>query len=384
MRRLYRNLALGLLACFMLLGAAGTAAADTPVHVVQPGETLFRIALNYGITVDALRAANGIVGNTIYVGQTLIIPDGSAPVANPAPAPSGGNVTYVVQRGDTLFTIGLQFGLTWDVIAAANNIAGTQIYAGQTLIIPVGGSAPAPTQPAATEPPATDIPTSTAIAPTQPAATDVPPANTAVPTVPPAPTAPPAGTSQTIHIVQPGETLFTIGLQYNVSWVAIAQVNKLVGTTIYAGQQLIIPPAGTQPDPNVDPTAGLNVPPPPAVNATGKRFLVVLSQQRLYAYDGDKMVRTTLISSGVAAYPTVVGTFYIYARYTSTEMVGPGYDLPNVPFTQYFYQGYGLHGTYWHHNFGTPMSHGCINMPTPEAEWAFNWATYGTPVIVEY
>jgi len=384
MRRLYRNLALGLLACFMLLGAAGTAAADTPVHVVQPGETLFRIALNYGITVDALRAANGIVGNTIYVGQTLIIPDGSAPVANPTPAPSGGSVTYVVQRGDTLFTIGLQFGLTWDVIAAANNIAGTQIYAGQTLIIPVGGSVPAPTQPAAPPPPATDIPTSTAIAATQPAATDVPPANTAVPTVPPAPTAPPSGTGQTIHIVQPGETLFTIGLQYNVSWVAIAQANKLVGTTIYAGQQLIIPPAGTQPDPNVDPTAGLNVPPPPAVNATGKRFLVVLSQQRLYAYDGDKMVRTTLISSGVAAYPTVVGTFYIYARYTATEMIGPGYDLPNVPFTQYFYQGYGLHGTYWHHNFGTPMSHGCINMPTPEAEWAFNWATYGTPVIVEY
>ena len=63
-------------------------------------------------------------------------------------------------------------------------------------------------------------------------------------------------------------------------------------------------------------------------------------------------------------------------------MIGPGYDLPNVPYTQYFYKGYGLHGTYWHHNFGTPMSHGCINMPTDQAEWAFNWATYGTPVIV--
>lgn len=47
-------------------------------------------------------------------------------------------------------------------------------------------------------------------------------------------------------------------------------------------------------------------------------------------------------------------------------MTGPGYDLPNVPYTMYFYQGYGLHGTYWHNNFGTPMSHGCVNMPTPE------------------
>jgi lipoprotein-anchoring transpeptidase ErfK/SrfK len=49
----------------------------------------------------------------------------------------------------------------------------------------------------------------------------------------------------------------------------------------------------------------------------------------------------------------------------------------------YFYQGYALHGTYWHNNFGTPMSHGCVNMPTPEAEWAFNWASIGTPVIVQ-
>jgi lipoprotein-anchoring transpeptidase ErfK/SrfK len=48
----------------------------------------------------------------------------------------------------------------------------------------------------------------------------------------------------------------------------------------------------------------------------------------------------------------------------------------------YFYKGYGLHGTYWHHNFGHPMSHGCVNMPTDEAEWAFNWSTYGTPVVV--
>ena len=183
--------------------------------------------------------------------------------------------------------------------------------------------------------------------------------------------------------MQRGETLALIGQQYGVSWVAIQQVNKLVGTTIYPGQQLIIPPAGTVPDPVPGNTgAGLNVPPPPAENANGKRFLIVLSQQRLYAYEGDQMVRTTLISSGVAAYPTVLGTFHIYARYVSTEMIGPGYDLPNVPYTQYFYQGYGLHGTYWHHNFGTPMSHGCINMPTPEAEWAFSWATYGTPVIV--
>ncbi|MBZ5574334.1 MAG: L,D-transpeptidase, partial [Acidobacteriia bacterium] len=44
---------------------------------------------------------------------------------------------------------------------------------------------------------------------------------------------------------------------------------------------------------------------------------------------------------------------------TDSPGFGPALPLPNVPYTQYFYQGYGLHGTYWHHNFGTPMSHGC-------------------------
>jgi len=366
MRRVYRNLALGLTALLLLLSAAGTATADSgTVHVVQPGETLFRIALNYGVSMDAIRAANGFTGDTIYSGQTLIIPDGSAPAANPPPPPASGSVFHIVQRGETLFTIGLQYGITWDKIAAANGIVGNTIFAGQQLVIPLGGSADAP--PPVTVPTSTPFPQVTP----PPAATDLPPA------------APPPDSGTTIHIVQRGESLFMIGAQYGVSWVAIQQINKLVGTTIYAGQQLIIPAPGTVPDPVPDNTGtGLNVPPPPAANAGGKRFLVVLSQQRLYAYDGDQMVRTTLISSGIAAHPTVLGTYHIYARYVSTEMIGPGYDLPNVPYTQYFYEGYGLHGTYWHHNFGTPMSHGCINMPTDEAEWAFNWATFGTPVIV--
>ena len=96
-----------------------------------------------------------------------------------------------------------------------------------------------------------------------------------------------------------------------------------------------------------------------------------------------RVARSTLVSTGRWPTPTVLGTYSIYARYASTRMVGPGYDLANVPYTQYFYKGYGLHGTYWHNNFGTPMSHGCVNMPTPEAEWAFNWASIGTPVIVQ-
>jgi lipoprotein-anchoring transpeptidase ErfK/SrfK len=65
-------------------------------------------------------------------------------------------------------------------------------------------------------------------------------------------------------------------------------------------------------------------------------------------------------------------------------MVGPGYDLPNVPYVMYFYQGYGLHGTYWHHNFGHPMSHGCVNFKTEDAGWLYNWASVGTLVNIHY
>jgi lipoprotein-anchoring transpeptidase ErfK/SrfK len=50
----------------------------------------------------------------------------------------------------------------------------------------------------------------------------------------------------------------------------------------------------------------------------------------------------------------------------------------------YFYRGYGIHGTYWHSNFGHPMSHGCINLPTEEAEWLFHWASVGTLVNIHW
>ena len=111
---------------------------------------------------------------------------------------------------------------------------------------------------------------------------------------------------------------------------------------------------------------------------------VDLSQQMLYAYEGDTIVASFLVSTGVAAFPTVVGQFHVYLKFEYTDMAGPGYYLPDVPYTMYFYRGYGIHGTYWHSNFGTPMSHGCVNMYTPDAEWLFYWAPMGTLVNVHY
>ena len=109
---------------------------------------------------------------------------------------------------------------------------------------------------------------------------------------------------------------------------------------------------------------------------------VDLSDQMVYAYEGELIVNSFLASTGTWQHPTVTGQFHIYVKYLYTDMEGPGYYLPDVPYTMYFYDGYGLHGTYWHSNFGTPMSHGCINLATPDAEWLYYFADVGTLVNI--
>lgn len=117
----------------------------------------------------------------------------------------------------------------------------------------------------------------------------------------------------------------------------------------------------------------------------GERWIDVdLTNQMVYAYEGNAMVNSFLVSTGTWEHPTVTGQYHVWIKLRYTEMIGPGYDLPNVPYTMYFYKGYGLHGTYWHSNFGTPMSHGCVNLSIPDAEWLYNWASVGTLVNVHY
>jgi len=117
----------------------------------------------------------------------------------------------------------------------------------------------------------------------------------------------------------------------------------------------------------------------------GEKWIDVnLSEQMLYAYEGDTIVGAFLVSTGLPDTPTVTGQYNVYVKLPSTRMTGPGYDLPNVPYTMYFYKGYGIHGTYWHSNFGSPMSHGCVNMETGEAGWLYDWAYVGILVNVHY
>jgi len=109
-----------------------------------------------------------------------------------------------------------------------------------------------------------------------------------------------------------------------------------------------------------------------------------ISTQTLSAYQGKNLIGSFIVSTGIWQYPTVAGQYRIYVKYRYADMSGPGYYLPDVPYVMYYYKGYGIHGTYWHHNFGTPMSHGCINMRTEDAGWLFNWASIGTLVNIHY
>lgn len=128
-----------------------------------------------------------------------------------------------------------------------------------------------------------------------------------------------------------------------------------------------------------------NTPAPvvPPVTGSNERWIdIVISEQRLYAYEGDTVVRSFLVSTGKPNTPTVLGTYAVWIKLRYTDMSGPGYYLKDVPYTMYFYKGYGIHGTYWHSNFGTPMSHGCVNMVTEEAGWLYNWSHVGIVVNV--
>lgn len=177
----------------------------------------------------------------------------------------------------------------------------------------------------------------------------------------------------TTHVVETGQELGLIAKEYGVSVEDIAQANNITNPDLlYVGQELVIPAAGEYIPENI----------PAAPLATGKAIVVSVDQQRIYAYQDGQMIHTHLTSTGLPDTPTVYGDYKIYVKYQATDMSGPGYYLPQVPYTMYFYQGYAIHGSYWHNSFGRPMSHGCVNLPVEEAEWFFDWAEVGTLVRV--
>jgi hypothetical protein len=129
----------------------------------------------------------------------------------------------------------------------------------------------------------------------------------------------------------------------------------------------------------------------PAWGKAGERWLDVnVTKQTLVAYDGEKPVFATLVSTGEAGLDdherttaTKRGIFRIHTKHVSATMssseVGEEFELRDVPYVQYFEEGYALHGAYWHDRFGTPKSHGCINLSPEDARRIFYFTEPSLP-----
>lgn len=205
------------------------------VHVVQLGETLTGIAARYGVSAEAIAAANGIFNwNYIFAGQALTIPGTFRPPAPGHGGPPHAGGYHVVRLGETLYGIAWQYGTSVSAILAANDILNPDyIYAGQRLVIPGLGSPPSPGHGR-----------------------------------PPPYEAPPTGCGRT-YIVKPGDTLSGIAAWHGTTSYALAAANAIAYPyIIYPGQGLHIPchghrPPGHKPDgrPRPKPTARPNLQP---------------------------------------------------------------------------------------------------------------------------
>ena len=333
----------------------GVSAQDS-IHIVQPGENLYRISLSYGVSMDAIAQANNISNQAhIFSGQELTIPDLTAAVETDLFATEPTH--HIVQPGETLASIANLYGLTTEQLAQINNIANPdRILRGETLTVF--------TTPVTESTEAVEVAEAEAVEPVEEA-----------------PASPPNGIP---YVVQPGEHLAEIAQRYGITWPAIVQANNITDPNrVEAGQTIIIPEAGAIGDLGIVSPLAPRVEAPAATIATGKQIIVDISDSMIFAYEDGRLIHHVLVSTGLPATPTIKGEFTVQRKYEAQLMSGPGYYLPNVQWIMYFYGGYAIHGTYWHNNFGQPMSHGCVNLPNDEALWFYDWAPVGTPVLVQ-
>jgi len=339
---------LGLALAFLLTFAPGIARAQSvgQTHVVRPGENLFRIALRYGVSVQALASINGIANPTmIYVGQTLVIPAYGKPAD--APQPTGTPVPPTSTPTPE-----------------------------PTATIIETGSLPQPT--------ATITDTSTL---SQPAATVTEASTAALPTSTPAP---PTGTPKpppTIHVVAAGENLYRIALRYGLTTGQLAAANGIANYgRVYVGQVLRIPVPGQ----------AIAAPAPRAPSApvaySAKKVVVSISRQHLWAYTGDQVVFSFVASTGLSSSPTAPGSYRVLDKipnaYAST------WNLQMPYWLGIYYVGRienGIHALpilasgqkLWAGLLGRPASFGCVILDTASSKQLYDWVDVGTPVIIQ-
>ena len=263
---------------------------------------------------------------------------------------AGGYQPYTVQPGDTLLLLAAERGVSLSRPVSISEFSSAEWRkAGQELLAP---RAPA-SQP---EHPVSAL---------QPA--------------PPVAGMQPGRNYPAVHMVQAGELLSDIAQGYGVNPAAMARLNNLQNNSILeSGQALRIPSANA-----LELLEGIERRLDRARYPTRtERWVEVdLNEQMAIAYEGATPVKAFVISSGVSDTPTVTGTFRIWSKVAMQDMrggnrsAGADYHLKDVRNVQYFYKNYAFHGAYWHSNFGTPMSRGCINMTDEDAEWLFDWAS---------
>lgn len=227
-RLLHRSVSLAALLIF-LSGVAGPRLASaqdgsqaspvggTTIHVVQRGETLFRIAMRYGTTVEAIAAANGISDpRYISVGQRLLIPNARLDVDVP-----GAPITHSVAPGDTLRTLAAVYQTTAEGIAAANSITNpARLFIGQELTINQGTAGNADT----------------------------------------------AAQPRSLYRVQPGDNVLRIALRLGVPWRALAEANGLAGSgPVFPGSRIWVPGGEGSPRDLPSPLVSFTITPMPAV-----------------------------------------------------------------------------------------------------------------------
>lgn len=273
--------------------------------------------------------------------------------------------TYIVQRGDTLREIANACDTTVQNLLANNPqiVNPERIYVGQVIYLAqVQLEEPPPEDPTAqAEPiPVTGDPN----APAQPA------------------------NQPNVYTVQTGDSLGKIARNLNIPLSTLLLANPAItnANIIHVGQQILIPTdedlerLKTEYERQREEMQRQIV---ASVPHNGARWVDVdLAAQLVRAYEGETLVNTFVVSTGTSRTPTVTGQFNIWIKLRTDDMSGPGYYLRDVPYVMYFYKGYGLHGTYWHNNFGTPMSHGCVNLTIEDSEWLYNFAEVGTLVNV--
>ena len=336
--------------------------------IASPHDSLEYIQKALKINPESPRAQRGMQWATQRLNETTGIPND--PPGNPSASVRKGNVGPSKAGRSPLLPI-LLFGLGC-LICAAAGISAALSPALASLLNPAA-LVSVPTQPQSWAEASIPKPTYTPNAPSQQALSLEP---RATPTDPPTDFPTDAATSLPTDLPTDLPTQLAISIDTAIPSVVPNPPGSItlqyVPDTLSSGLPTSIP------QPTFAPLAQ-----GPAVAPGGTRWIDVdLSKQTVYAYEGNSIVNTFLVSTGTALHPTVTGQYHIYVKLLATNMTGPGYFLPNVPFTMYFYKGYGLHGTYWHHNFGHPMSHGCVNLRTSDAQWLFDWASVGTLVNV--